>query len=275
MRELQGNATGASRMAARFPRHRRGFVVATIAALLLALTGAFGTYAIGLIPRLAYWLLVMEGGALIGVGVTTGMMAWGGLSRRPWVEGFVITLLIALPHTLVVIGSSIAFFNLGRIELSTILVFFGFVWVITAAVTAVNIAIEKPAAAPAPAQPESPAPSEPAQPEPAAPLRPRLADRLPPHLRDSPIVALQAEDHYLRVHTEAGSDLILLRLTDAMTELEGVEGARTHRSWWVARAAIRAADRRDGRAELSLSGGITAPVSRSELPRLRDAGWFA
>ncbi|NML06692.1 LytTR family DNA-binding domain-containing protein [Sphingomonas sp. G-3-2-10] len=260
-------------MAARFPRHRRGFVVATIAAVLLALTGAFGTYAIGLVPRLAYWLLVMESGALIGMGVTTGMMAWGGLSRRPWVEGFAITLLIALPHTLVVIGSSIAFFNLGRIGLGTILVFFGFVWVITATVTAVNIAIEKPAAAPAP--PGSLAAAEPAPPEPAAPLRPRLADRLPPHLRESPIVALQAEDHYLRVHTEAGSDLILLRLTDAMAELEGLDGARTHRSWWVARAAIRAVDRRDGRAELTLSGGITAPVSRSELPRLRDAGWFA
>lgn len=268
MRELQGNATGASRMAARFPRHRRGFVVATIAALLMALTGAFGTGGAPFLPRLAYWLIVMESGALIGVGVTTGMAAWGKLADRAWLEGLVISLLIALPLTLVVIGASATFFRLGLLGPRTILIFFGFVWVITAAITAVNIAIEKPQSLPA-------SPPEPAQPEPAAPLRPRLADRLPPHLRDSPIVALQAEDHYLRVHTEAGSDLILLRLTDAMTELEGVEGARTHRSWWVARAAIRAADRRDGRAELSLSGGITAPVSRSELPRLRDAGWFA
>ena len=85
---------------------------------------------------------------------------------------------------------------------------------------------------------------------------------------------MEAEDHYLRLHTSKGSDLILMRLSDAVTELEGVEGAQTHRSWWVARAAVVDVRRSEGRASLKLKGGQDAPVSRSYARALRQAGWF-
>ena len=39
-----------------------------------------------------------------------------------------------------------------------------------------------------------------------------------------------------------------MRLSDAVEELEGLEGAQTHRSWWVARDAVRGVERGDGRA---------------------------
>lgn len=65
-------------------------------------------------------------------------------------------------------------------------------------------------------------------------------DRLTPRLRDSVLYAVEAQDHYLRVHTDKGSDLILLRLADAIGELSAVEGAQTHRSWCLARQAFRA-----------------------------------
>ena len=74
---------------------------------------------------------------------------------------------------------------------------------------------------------------------PDAPRRSPFLDRLPLRLRGATIRAVQAEDHYLRLHTDRGSDLILMRLSDAVSELEGLEGARTHRSWWVAREAVR------------------------------------
>jgi hypothetical protein len=38
-----------------------------------------------------------------------------------------------------------------------------------------------------------------------------------------------------------------------VAELEGIEGAQTHRSWWVAKAAVRDAKRGDGRATLTLA----------------------
>ena len=102
----------------------------------------------------------------------------------------------------------------------------------------------------------------------------RFLDRLPPRLRGATLHAVQAEDHYLRLHTDRGSDLILMRLSDAVAELEGLEGARTHRSWWVARDAVRGATRGDGRATLTLEGGVAAPVSRRYARALRAAGWY-
>jgi DNA-binding LytR/AlgR family response regulator len=65
-----------------------------------------------------------------------------------------------------------------------------------------------------------------------------------------------------------------MRLADAVAELEGVEGAQTHRSWWVAKDAILDARRGEGRATLNLRGGIEAPVSRTYARSLREAGWF-
>jgi hypothetical protein len=75
MRELQGNAIRASRTAPPLHSPRRGVVVATVAAFVMTLTGAFGTDSIPLVQRAFYWLIVMEAGALIGIGVTIGMHA--------------------------------------------------------------------------------------------------------------------------------------------------------------------------------------------------------
>ena len=97
---------------------------------------------------------------------------------------------------------------------------------------------------------------------------------MPLKLRGAAIRAVQSEDHYLRIHTDRGSDLVLMRLSDALTELEGLEGAQTHRSWWVAKDAVRGVTRGDGRATLTLEGGVEAPVSRRYAKALRDAGWY-
>ncbi|AQR74956.1 LytTR family DNA-binding domain-containing protein [Sphingomonas sp. LM7] len=262
MRELQGNAIRASRTARPRQSYRRGVLVPTIAAFVMTLTGAFGTDSISLLPRLGYWLVVMGAGALIGILVTAGIRAWGVLSDRPWFEAAAVSLCIALPLTLVVLVGTALFFDRTTASAGYILTLFGMVLAVTSVITAINYTTAR-AAVPAP---EPVAPAEPA--------RPRLAERLPRHLRDAAIHAIEAEDHYLRVHTDLGSDLILMRMSDAIPELVPLEGARTHRSWWVARAAIQSIDRKDGRAELTLPRGVIAPVSRSALPDLRDAGWF-
>lgn len=101
-----------------------------------------------------------------------------------------------------------------------------------------------------------------------------LTDKLPVRLRTADLLALESEDHYLRVHTSRGDALILMRLSDAMAAVEALEGAQTHRSWWVARAAIDHAEKAGGRAELTLTNGLKAPVSRSFYPDLRDRGWI-
>ena len=103
---------------------------------------------------------------------------------------------------------------------------------------------------------------------------PRFLARLPARLAGADLYAVEAEDHYLRLHTSKGQDLILMRLTDAIEELEGLEGAQTHRSWWVAKAAVADVERLDGRAVLTLKDGAEVPVSRGFAKTLRSAGWY-
>jgi DNA-binding LytR/AlgR family response regulator len=102
----------------------------------------------------------------------------------------------------------------------------------------------------------------------------QFAERLPMKLKGATIYAVSAEDHYLRLHTSKGSDLILMRLSDAIAELEGLEGAQTHRSWWVARDAVESARRDGDKVVLTLKGGAEAPVSRPNVRPLREAGWY-
>ncbi|MFN2288777.1 MAG: LytTR family DNA-binding domain-containing protein, partial [Chromatocurvus sp.] len=67
--------------------------------------------------------------------------------------------------------------------------------------------------------------------------------------RRGALLALQAEGHYLRVYTDAGSDLVLYRLSDALGELCDHDGMRVHRSWWVADRAVAVANN-DGKLTL-------------------------
>jgi hypothetical protein len=97
----------------------------------------------------------------------------------------------------------------------------------------------------------------------------RLIGRLPSHVRGQ-IIALEMEDHYVRVHTDRGSALILLRLSDAMTEVSAVAGRQVHRSWWVADAAIERFARVGRSGQIRLSNGVVAPVSQRYLKELEE-----
>ena len=123
-------------------------------------------------------------------------------------------------------------------------------------------------------------------PPPAAVLPPRAATppgaatlsplqaALPAGMRTATIHAVEGHDHYLRVYTDRGTALVSLRLSDAVASLAAADGARTHRSWWVAREAVQGVKRGRGRAVLSLCNGLNVPVSRTYAPALRAAGWF-
>jgi DNA-binding LytR/AlgR family response regulator len=108
----------------------------------------------------------------------------------------------------------------------------------------------------------------------AGPQPAKFLERLPLKLRGAEVWAVEAEDHYLRLHTSKGQDLVLMRLSDAIAELEGIEGAQVHRSWWVAREAITEAVRGDGRATLTLKDAAEVPVSRTYARLLRERGWI-
>ena len=99
----------------------------------------------------------------------------------------------------------------------------------------------------------------------------RFLDRLPAELgRD--LVYVRVVDHYVQVITTAGSTLVLMRFTDAITELEGANGLRVHRSYWVARDHVVETMRENGRTILRLTADHKVPVSRSYLADVRNAG---
>ena len=241
------------------PAFRRGLIIAALAGLFMAMVGALGTYEAALPVRIAYWMPLMLTGSALGTGVAFGVQNWGRLRRRLFFEGALIAVLVALPLTAVVIGANLMAFDNRPGSAFALAVVFGIVLMVSSVMTALTYATS-PAAAPAP----TPAPAPP----------PRILARLPLHLRHARLLAIEAEDHYLRIHTDAGSDLILLRLVDAVAETDGLDGARCHRSWWVARAAVTAVERDGARTLLSIGPALRVPVSRSYLPGLRAAGWL-
>jgi hypothetical protein len=97
--------------------------------------------------------------------------------------------------------------------------------------------------------------------------------RLSAKKRAARLIAVEAEDHYVRVHTDVGSELLSMRFSQAVEELALAHGYRLHRSWWVAADAIEEVRWKRGSGEARLVGGIVAPVSRSCAAALKEAGW--
>ena len=103
-------------------------------------------------------------------------------------------------------------------------------------------------------------------------VEPRLSARIDPPT-SAPIIHLTADNHYVRVTFADGSSFrLLLRLTDAVREMDGVDGFFVHRSHWVARSAIVSGFRRKGRDYIKLSVGSEIPVSKTYRPNLVSAG---
>ena len=239
----------------------RGLAIAAAAGAVLAVSGAFGSIHAPLWVRLAYWIPLMLVGAFWGHLCSRLIDRWIDPDERPWLTVVGLTAAITGPVTLMVWCVTGLVFEGEVYPLSVLPLMLGPVLTITAVMSAINVFVSKAQPVQTHAAPAGAAPA-------------RFPDRLPMKLRGATIRAVQAEDHYLRIHTDRGSDLILMRLSDALDELEGLEGAQTHRSWWVAKDAVRDVARGDGRATLTLDGGVEAPVSRRYAKALRDAGWY-
>ncbi|SFJ58952.1 transcriptional regulator, LytTR family [Jannaschia pohangensis] len=100
---------------------------------------------------------------------------------------------------------------------------------------------------------------------------PTLLDRLPLEKRGA-LVSVSVEDHYVRIRTDKGEELVLMRLSDALRETGNVAGLQVHRSHWVALDQVTAARREGDRAVLTLRHGPEISVSRANLAAIREAG---
>ena len=234
-----------------------GFVVSTVVGLALGIIGPFGSYLSGTLPvRTAYWVVCLWAGWL-AFGVSLPILARWAEARRisAWIwtppAVAVLTLLpVVLSRTLAMRLWPVTG-QVGWLE------WYGQGLVISALATAGMMWATRPRQAGGRPAAESADPR----------------DRLPSKLGRT-VLCLQMEDHYVRVHTPQGSALVLMSLSQAMAGLKDVDGAQTHRSWWVARAGVVGVVEDGRNMRLRLSGGLEAPVSRARVGALRDEGWF-
>lgn len=249
----------------------------TVIGVFLAILGPFGSIAAPFAERLVTWL----GFAWLGYACYRPMQSiatWGerALALPRWGVLVAAVLVGTVPMTFAVLGVNALAAGGSRwpgLEVWTGTYFS--VLVIGGAVTALFNLVQgraAPEVVPVPVPEPAPLP-EPAAPPPAAPPSNPLLDQLPAEL-GSEIVALEMEDHYVRVHTALGSALVLMRLRDAMALVGEIEGMQVHRSWWVARAAVEDVVREGRNVRLKLPRGIEAPVARANVAVLRDARWI-
>lgn len=237
----------------------RGIVVCSVAGAFLAFSGAFGMDDASLLRRLLYWVPLMIVGGVIGNLIARPVFASPWFATRPWLACLTVTVLLTIPLTVIVWSASNLFFDQSW-HLRHMINAAPPVFVVSVVMTALSYMLDR-------------RPRE-THAGPVGAPPPRFLDRLPMKLKGAELYAVEAEDHYLRIHTDRGSDLILMRLGDAVGELEGIEGAQTHRSWWVAKEAVTEVARGDGRATFVLKNGARAPVSRSFARTLRAEGWY-
>lgn len=246
-----------------FLNHRllRHAAVVVLASSLVAVAGPFGTSNLDMGVRFLYWL----GSISIGW-IQWSLIVWSLhrlTSTNPWppgvsgtVAGFVFAGLMALEINLV---RELLFGIPGRTGATPFLVILGFMlaycWFGQLLVWLVSVG--------------SPATSE----EFDGSIDVRFLKRIP-HRIAGDLLCLRTEDHYLRIYTTAGDDLILFRLKDAVSELAGFDGMQVHRSYWVARDAVTKPDKKGRKTTLFLKNGLNVPVSESFLPSVREAGWL-
>ncbi len=230
-----------------------------LAGVLLGVVGPFGSFFNDALPvRVGYWVAVLLVSGLAYAGTLRWLAPRARAAGVPlWIWAGALVLALTLPLTFVTrfiarlvwprIGE-----HVGWVEWYGQGLVIGAVCVAAWAV----FRLRRPAAVPE-----------------ARPGEPPILRRMPARLGRE-LLCLQMEDHYVRIHTPQGSQLVLMPLGQAMQAVGPLEGMRVHRSWWVARHAVEAVIEEGRNLRLRLVNGIEAPVSRPNVARLRAAGWL-
>jgi len=226
--------------------------------LLMAVLGPYRSVDVPPLRRTIYWLLAIIGGGAIGILIDFAIRK---RIRGFWRAVLGVAILMTPPVTLFVwtLNAGMLGQKVGPRGLLTL----GWqVFVIAFLVMAMRALLWRRAI-------ETRTVVMPPLPEAERAFRMRLSAKR----RGARLIAIEAEDHYVRIHTDQGSELLTMRFSDALQELAQVHGHQLHRSWWAAGDAIEEVrwQRRSGEARLA--GGLTAPVSRSFAASLREAGW--
>ena len=231
----------------------KGLAALAGVSFLAGLSGPFETFALlPTAPRLLYWTVVVFATYAAGAFVNTYLHYRGGFwletspARLPIIAGATSCAVMAV---LLVVNT--AFFGWVYPTIGSFLSAFAFITAISSIVVGLLMLL-----APLPAADEVP---------------PLILDRIPLEKRGV-LVSLSVQDHYVQVVTTKGTEMILMRLSDAIKETGTTPGLQVHRSHWVATGQITKVNRTGDRAVLRMAAGPDIPASRSYIPALRAAG---
>ena len=245
------------------------FIVLAIG-FALGLLGPFGSYAIPLDARLLYWM----GFGLIGYAifrpVNIAAESAADATQTPlWLAIILSALIAALPMTLL-IGSFLEWLQYGSGYLEeSFAVRYAQIGGIGIAIYALTYLVFRKA----PSEERTAATDQIAQENrtgPAGAAQTALHSKLP--VGFPAIIALSVEDHYVKVHGENVTEMLLMNLSDAIALMPEGSGIQTHRSWWVASNAVIGTSRSGRNQKLKLPGGTEAPISRANVAKVRATG---
>jgi hypothetical protein len=240
------------------PSPRALFLITFVAAVFLALAGAFGTWDEPVRERLGFWLLGVGGSGLVGFGLDRLLIRAAWLRDRPALRAIAILVLITPPAGLVASTAAAALVR-SPINWSLYWQTLPQMLLVGLGLVAIFLLVTRK-------RPRADAVQD--------PMDPSLGGLLPLKFRGAQLFALEAQDHHVRIHTDRGNAPVLMSPDRALANGAHLGGKRVHRSWWVARAAVTGVQRGDGRATLALPGGVYAPVSRRYARDLRSSGWY-
>lgn len=241
--------------------------LAVACGFVLAMLGPFHTYQSEPLQRLGFWI------GLCALWCVLMMVVEVLVDRSPlaphlsWSQRLALKLMLAtFPMLLAVAPAIEALFHVTH-GWHKILHLYPKTLLVGAGMTLVSIAVigRPPRIQRFVADVEAPV----AEPRVAEPAADALQLRLPLHLR-GPVLCLQMEDHYVRIHTMHGSAMVLMRMSDAVAAL-GERGLRVHRSWWVAHAAVKSCGRAGRTLRIELNNGLMVPVSKPYAGAVREA----
>ncbi len=254
-------------------RLRWHLALLAVAILFLGYLGPFGTYLrMPLGERMAYWALAVAGNWSLALACILPAVAW--LSDRVPAIICVLAggLVASLPGTLLIVAIQLLFAGAvpESVETGELFLAVALVHLVIGLIVwgTVELPMRYGGGAPFAELPGAGAPNR----SEAAAGAPPILDRLPVARRGR-LLHLQMRDHYVEIHTDRGSELVLMRFGDALKELGGTEGMQVHRSHWIARVAVKKIVRRAGRTVAFLGNGAEVPVSRRYAGALRDANW--
>jgi len=220
--------------------------------VILGISGPFGTIdAMSAGSRTLYWITVVV--LTYGIGSFISTVIHALLGRQPVFLAMVLsTCVLGLSLTAVLTAINLVAFGMWYETWAEFLVQLGQVTLISAVVETCTYLLRSDTKATAPE---------------TTPLLNRLALD-----KRGALIALGAEDHYVRVTTSKGEELVLMRLSDAVQEVGSTEGLQIHRSHWIALDQIKNVTRKGDRGQVTLSDQTTRPISRGYMSAVRAAG---